>query len=101
MGVSNTTTFKLNNCNSSIFNFNIRVIQVPPNSIHLIHLTHKPQKNIQLVRGLINQYTASFMLLASAVTVHHGHMPEIALLGPDRATGIWAMMVFSRPMNCC
>jgi hypothetical protein len=31
-------------------------------------------------------------LLAEAVTVHHGHMPEIALTGPDTATGVWAMM---------
>ncbi len=26
-----------------------------------------------------------------AVTVHHGHMPEIELTGPDSATGVWAM----------
>ncbi len=26
-----------------------------------------------------------------ARTVHHGHMPEIALTGPDTAEGIWAM----------
>ena len=25
------------------------------------------------------------------VTVHHGHMPEIAFSGPDSARGIWAM----------
>lgn len=31
-------------------------------------------------------------LLASVVTVHHGHMPEITLTGPDTASGIWAMM---------
>jgi hypothetical protein len=24
-------------------------------------------------------------------TVHHGHMPEIQVLGPDRARGMWAM----------
>jgi hypothetical protein len=30
--------------------------------------------------------------LESAVTVHHGHMPEITVTGPDTATGIWAMM---------
>lgn len=24
-------------------------------------------------------------------TVHHGHMPEIELDGPDRASGVWAM----------
>lgn len=26
-----------------------------------------------------------------AVTVHHGHMPEINVLSPTEATGIWAM----------
>ncbi len=30
-------------------------------------------------------------ILADAVTVHHGHMPEIELTGPDTATGTWAM----------
>lgn len=30
-------------------------------------------------------------LLADAVTVHQGHMPEIVLHGPHRARGIWAM----------
>ena len=29
--------------------------------------------------------------LTGATTVHHGHMPEIELTGPDTATGIWAM----------
>ena len=29
--------------------------------------------------------------LARARTVHHGHMPEIELTGPDTAEGIWAM----------
>ena len=31
-------------------------------------------------------------VLATAVTVHHGHMPEITLTGPESATGVWAMM---------
>ncbi len=30
-------------------------------------------------------------ILADAVTIHHGHMPEIALLDNGEATGIWAM----------
>lgn len=30
-------------------------------------------------------------VLDGAVTIHHGHMPEIELLSPDRARGIWAM----------
>jgi uncharacterized protein (TIGR02246 family) len=29
--------------------------------------------------------------LTGARTVHHGHMPEIELTGPDRARGTWAM----------
>ena len=30
-------------------------------------------------------------LLRDSVTVHHGHMPEIELTGPDTARGVWAM----------
>jgi hypothetical protein len=29
--------------------------------------------------------------LADVVTIHHGHMPEIEILAPDRARGVWAM----------
>ncbi|MCU1396623.1 MAG: hypothetical protein JWM34_5051 [Ilumatobacteraceae bacterium] len=29
--------------------------------------------------------------IEAVTTVHHGHMPEITMEGPDRATGIWAM----------
>jgi uncharacterized protein (TIGR02246 family) len=29
--------------------------------------------------------------LADAVTVHHGHMPEITLTSPTTAAGIWAL----------
>ena len=29
--------------------------------------------------------------LQGATTVHHGHMPEIELTGPDAARGTWAM----------
>jgi ketosteroid isomerase-like protein len=30
-------------------------------------------------------------VLAGVITVHQGHMAEIALAGPDTATGVWAM----------
>ena len=30
--------------------------------------------------------------LKGATSVHHGHTPEIALTGPDSATGVWAMV---------
>jgi hypothetical protein len=29
--------------------------------------------------------------LADATTFHHGHMPEIDVLGPDQATGVWTL----------
>jgi uncharacterized protein (TIGR02246 family) len=29
--------------------------------------------------------------LSGAVTVHHGHMPEIEVTSPSTATGIWAL----------
>jgi uncharacterized protein (TIGR02246 family) len=29
--------------------------------------------------------------LSQAITVHHGHMPEIELTGPGEARGIWSM----------
>ena len=32
--------------------------------------------------------------LSGARTVHHGHMPEIEVTGPDTARGIWAMFDF-------
>jgi uncharacterized protein (TIGR02246 family) len=35
--------------------------------------------------------TAVSAVLKGVQTVHHGHMPEIELTGPDTATGIWAM----------
>ncbi len=30
-------------------------------------------------------------MVGDAVTVHHGHSPELELTGPDTATGTWAM----------
>lgn len=32
-----------------------------------------------------------FALLKGVVTVHHGHSPEISILSPSEATGIWPM----------
>ena len=30
-------------------------------------------------------------MLETAVTVHHGHMPDVGFTDPDHATGVWAM----------
>jgi hypothetical protein len=35
--------------------------------------------------------TVSSKLGAEVITVHHGHMPEIELVGEGRAHGVWAM----------
>jgi hypothetical protein len=38
-------------------------------------------------------------VLHTSSTVHHGHMPEIALTGPDEATGVWAMYDYVVPTD--
>jgi hypothetical protein len=44
-----------------------------------------------------DQFVASVSaILADAVTVHHGHMPEIEVTSPDTARGIWAMFDYVR-----
>ena len=43
------------------------------------------------VTMLVLDEVAVSVALAQAVTVHHGHMPEIELTSPITATGIWAM----------
>src|SRR6516165_5378852 len=44
-----------------------------------------------LVKGADNFMTFLQDALRGAVTVHQGHMPEIQLTSPRRATGIWAL----------
>ena len=43
------------------------------------------------VRGRLTIADFIRQSVEKAQTVHHGHMPEINLIGPDRAEGIWAM----------
>ena len=33
---------------------------------------------------------------AGSTTVHHAHMPEITIVAPDRATGVWSMTDWTR-----
>ncbi len=44
-----------------------------------------------LVRGRDRIVKAVSRALSGARTLHHGHMPEIEIDGPDRASGTWAM----------
>jgi uncharacterized protein (TIGR02246 family) len=48
----------------------------------------------EIFRGRAEIVRSVSRALRDGVTVHHGHMPEIALTGPDTATGIWAMYDF-------
>ena len=49
-----------------------------------------PEANaIQHGREAIVAFVSS--ALTGARTVHHGHMPEIEITGPDSARGAWAM----------
>jgi uncharacterized protein (TIGR02246 family) len=38
-------------------------------------------------------------MLADALTIHHGHMPEIEVTGPETARGIWAMFDYVKFTN--
>jgi hypothetical protein len=51
----------------------------------------KPGEVLKQAQGREGFVAALRVTLAEAPTVHHGHMPEITLTGPDTATGIWAM----------
>lgn len=44
-----------------------------------------------IIRG--NEAIAAFVrgAIDAVTTVHHGHMPEIAVSSPSEATGVWAM----------
>ena len=46
-----------------------------------VGIIHGRNEIVAFVRNAINDVT----------TVHHGHTPEIDLVSPTRATGIWAM----------
>jgi len=48
----------------------------------------------QIFRGRAEIVASVSEALRGAVTVHHGHMPEIELTGRNRARGIWAMYDF-------
>ena len=57
------------------------------------HLAASPDPN-ETFHGRADIVKRVSAVLRDARTVHHGHMPEIELTGPDTATGIWAMYDF-------
>lgn len=53
----------------------------------LDHPANRPEP----IRGRADIVATVSAGLADLVTIHHGHMPEIEITGPDTAKGIWAM----------
>ncbi len=45
----------------------------------------------QLIRGAAVYVANLAPVLQEVTTVHHGHSPEIEVLSPSEATGVWAM----------
>jgi hypothetical protein len=56
----------------------------------VVAIYHGPHPEIRYA-GREDMVSRTSAALADAVTVHHGHMPEIELTSPTTATGIWAM----------
>lgn len=56
--------------------------------VHVVYQGPHPEIRCEGRAELVARVSAA---LAQAVTVHHGHMPEIELTSPTTATGIWAM----------
>lgn len=54
------------------------------------HAAARPDESM-LIHGAAAYVARLRPVLENVVTVHHGHMPEIALLSRTEATGIWAM----------
>ena len=44
-----------------------------------------------LAEGRANYIAQISEILSDAITIHHGHMPEITMLSDIAATGIWSM----------
>ena len=53
-----------------------------------LHAGRDPQERFAGREAIVRGVAAA---LEGAVTVHHGHMPEIEITGETTASGIWAM----------
>ena len=54
------------------------------------HAAARPDETM-LIHGAAAYVARLMPVLEHVVTVHHGHMPEIALLSRTAASGVWAM----------
>jgi hypothetical protein len=56
-----------------------------------IEASAEPDQPVSKSSGADSFVARVSSILETALTVHHGHMPEIEFTGPDEATGVWAM----------
>lgn len=57
----------------------------------VVDVSHDKNAPGGTIRGRADVVDFIRRAVGKAMTVHHGHMPEIELLGPSEAQGIWAM----------
>ena len=57
----------------------------------VVDVSHDKQTPAHTIRGRADVVDFIRKAVGKATTVHHGHMPEIELLSPTEARGIWAM----------
>ena len=50
-----------------------------------------PEARAEPIRGVDEIITFVEGVLRGALTIHHGHMPEISIDSASRASGVWAM----------
>ena len=56
----------------------------PDATLHFVHRTPDPEPAAVAIARMAH-------VLQHAVSVHHGHMPEIEIIDETNATGVWAM----------
>ncbi|MGB8222092.1 MAG: nuclear transport factor 2 family protein [Polyangiales bacterium] len=57
----------------------------------VVDVSHDKHAPGDTIHGRANVVDFIRKAVGNALTVHHGHMPEIELLSPTEARGIWAM----------
>ena len=57
----------------------------------VVDVSHDKHAPGDFIRGRANVVDFIRKAVGKAITVHHGHMPEIELLSPTEARGVWAM----------
>lgn len=57
----------------------------------VVDVSHDKHAPGDTIRGRADVVDFIRKAVGKAITVHHGHMPEIELLSPTEARGVWAM----------